>query len=265
MSIEDTSNSKQRSWDPNQYNKFAAEREQPFWDLAGMIRKVDNPTLADLGCGDGRLTLALHKALKAKSTIGIDFSDQMLRDSANFTSDDVRFEKSDIASWEPTSNFDIIFANASLQWVTDHRRVITRLTQSLTQRGQLAIQVPNNADHPVYLIASKLGEQWLGPSAPEDTVAKNVLKIENYAEILDQLGFERQNVRMQVYNHRLAHSLDTLEWVKGTSLNRFKAVMSEKDYDQFLREYKEILLRELGDKSPYLFTFKRILMWAQIA
>lgn len=256
--------SKQQSWDPAQYNKFASEREQPFWDLADMICEVEHPDLVDLGCGDGRLTSALHERLGAKSTLGVDFSDHMLSSSRNIDNAEIKFEKSDITTWTPNRTFDIIFANASLQWVTNHPNTISHLKQFLKPRGQLAVQVPNNADHPVYLLASKLGEKCLGNNAPQDTVAKNVLKVEEYSTILYRLGFENQNVRMQVYCHRLASSLDTLEWVKGTSLNRFKAVMSEEKYANFLNEYRNLLLAELGNESPYLFTFKRILMWAQL-
>ena len=28
-------------WDPVQYNRFAAEREQPFWDLAALVEPVE--------------------------------------------------------------------------------------------------------------------------------------------------------------------------------------------------------------------------------
>ena len=30
-------------WDPGQYNRFKDEREQPFWDLAGLLRPVPSP------------------------------------------------------------------------------------------------------------------------------------------------------------------------------------------------------------------------------
>lgn len=264
MSENNANNSQQKSWDPGQYNKFAAEREQPFWDLVGMICKVDNPDIVDLGCGDGRLTTALHQKLGAKSSLGIDFSDQMLSDLNNIVNSAIQFQKSDIATWTSDQRFDIIFANASLQWVSDHPNILKRLKAHLKPSGQLAIQIPSNADHPVYILASKLGEKWLGKDAPQDTVTKNVLKVEEYATILNQLGFANQNVRMQVYCHRLANTLDTLEWVKGTSLNRFKAIMPKEEYKTFLDEYQKLIISELGNESPYLFTFKRILIWAKL-
>lgn len=67
------------TWDPSQYNRFAAEREQPFWDLASLLQPTDEPpNIVDLGCGDGRLTAVLHARLGARSTLGIDSSPSML-------------------------------------------------------------------------------------------------------------------------------------------------------------------------------------------
>lgn len=252
-----------KSWDPSQYNKFAAEREQPFWDLASMLQKVEKPKLVDLGCGDGRLTAALAEKLGAEAVLGVDFSPDMLNAASAISTPNLTFEQHDIAEWRG-EDLDIIFANASLQWVPNHELIFTKLRDSLAARGQLAVQVPSNADHPVYLLASELGKKWLGDEAPMDTVAKNVYKPEQYATLLYQLGFSKQNVRLQVYDHHLGTTLDTLEWVKGTSLNRFKSIMSIQQYSNFLEEYKAVLIKELGEHSPYFFTFKRILIWGQL-
>ena len=67
------------TWDPAQYDRFAAEREQSFWDLAALVQPTASPpNVVDLGCGDGRLTAALHARLGARSTLGIDSSPSML-------------------------------------------------------------------------------------------------------------------------------------------------------------------------------------------
>lgn len=263
MSSDQDETTTKKSWDPSQYNKFASEREQPFWDLASMLVPVENPKLVDLGCGDGRLTAALQDRTGASTVLGIDFSPDMLDAASAISKPNLKFQQHDIAEWRG-QDIDIIFANASLQWVSNHDLIFRNLRDSLAPGGQLAVQVPSNADHPVYLLASQLGEKWLGKEAPMDTVAKNVYKPEQYATLLYQLGFSKQNVRLQVYDHHLNSTLDTLEWVKGTSLNRFKSVMSSQQYSDFLEEYKALLIKELGEHSPYFFTFKRILIWGQL-
>lgn len=255
---------RETAWEPEIYNKFSAQREEPFWDLANLVEPVEGASLADLGCGDGRLTAALHWHLRAAQTLGVDSAPQMLAETVQYASPTISFRRGDIGSWDAPRRFDIIFANASLQWVPDHHRVIASLRESLAPGGQLAIQVPSNADHIVYRLASDLGSRWLGDSCPIDTVAGTVLEPEEYAELLHSLGFARHHVRLMVYGHHLSSAAETVEWVKGTSLNRFKAIMSAEQYLKFVEEYRGLVMRELGNRSPYFFTFKRILMWARL-
>jgi len=249
-------------WDPSQYNRFAAQREQPFWDLARLVRAVSSPAVVVLGCGDGRLTATLGETLGAAATLGVDSSPAMIDRARSHASESVRFELGDIGVWEEREAFDVVFANASMQWVPDHRAVMRRWAGSLRPGGQLAIQVPSNADHPAHLLAEELAREVLD-DPPPDAVARNVLAPETYAELLDELGFHEQHVRLQVYVHRLSSSVDVVEWMKGTSLTRFKEPLGDVGWEHFVSVYRERLISRLGDRRPYLYPFKRILMWAQ--
>ncbi len=249
-------------WDPGQYNKFAAEREQPFWDLVGLLEPVESPRLIDLGCGDGRLTAELSRAAGAASATGIDSSEAMMAASAAHAADGIRFELGDIGHWEQAGSYDIVFANASMHWIPDHAAVLARWSRSLRTGGQLAVQIPANADHPAHLLAAELAADWLD-DPPPDPVAENVLAPERYAELLDDLGFVDQHVRLQVYPHRLASTAAVVEWVKGTSLTRFKEGLGVERWEQFVDAYRDRLLVLEGDRTPYFFPFKRVLMWGR--
>ncbi len=250
-------------WDPEQYNRFAEERERPFWDLATLIRPASAPRLADLGCGDGRLTAALHDHLGASATVGVDRSEAMIGAAAAHASDSVTFELGDIGQWRQPAQYDVVFANASLQWVPDHAAVLGRWLASLHAGGQLAVQVPANADHPAHLIASEVATAWLA-DPPPDPVATNVLVPEAYCRLLDELGCVDQHVRLQVYPYRLESTAAVVEWVKGTTLTRFKPQLDAEGWDGFLAEYRERLVGELGTQVPYLYPFKRILLWGRL-
>jgi trans-aconitate 2-methyltransferase len=249
-------------WDPAQYNRFATEREQPFWDLVRLLAPVEAPRVADLGCGDGRLTALLHGTLGAADTVGVDSSVAMNSAAAAHATDGLTFELGDIGGWEQPNARDVVFANASLHWVPDHRSVLGRWAGSLRAGGQMAVQVPANADHPAHLVAAELGAELLD-EAPADPVAQNVLSPEEYAVLLDELGFGEQHVRLQVYTHHLPSTADVVEWVKGTTLTRFKEPLGIEGWQGFVDLYRDRLLSVLGDRSPYLYPFKRILFWAR--
>ena len=145
----------------------------------------------------------------------------------------------------------------------DHAAALERWRGSLVAGGQLAVQVPANADHPSHGVLRELAAERLGPAAPADPVATNVLVPEAYATVLDGLGFTRQHVRLQVYLHRLASAAEVVEWMKGTSLTRFRRALEPPAYEAFVEEYRSRLARALPAGRPYLYAFKRILIWGR--
>jgi trans-aconitate 2-methyltransferase len=254
------------SWDPDQYHRFAAERRQPFDDLAALVTAVPGGRVVDLGCGSGELTEELHSLLRATETLGVDSSPTMLQEAQAHAGDGLTFRLADAAAWQEPG-WDVIFANASLQWMADHRPLLERLRGLLAPGGQLAFQVPANFDHPSHVVAAEVaGEE---PFASELGNAfgpgpgGNVLDPVDYAVIVHGVGALEQHVRLQVYGHQLASGTEVVEWVKGTALTRYRDALSPGSYQAFLRRYQERLLEHLGGDGPYFYPFKRILVWAR--
>lgn len=254
------------AWEPDQYHRFRAERRQPFDDLLGLIRPVPGGRVVDLGCGTGELTLDLHRHVQAAETIGVDSAEGMLAQARGIEAGGLGFRSGDIALFADTAAWDVVAANAALQWVPGHPELLRRLVGALRPGGQLAVQVPANADHLSHttsagLAAGEFREAFVdGP--PPDPVLE-VLSPEGYAELLDRLGAREQHVRLQVYGHHLESVDDVVEWVKGTSLTRFKSALAPADYERFVARYREELRRVIGDRRPYFYAFKRILLWAR--
>jgi trans-aconitate 2-methyltransferase len=253
-------------WSPEQYGRFAAERSQPFFDLLGMVDPCPGGAAVDLGCGTGELTRRLHEHLGAATTIGTDSSTAMLERAADYATDGLRFEQADINAFADVAAYDVVFANASLQWVPDHRALLTRLTAALKPGGQLAVQVPANHDHPSHTVAADVALEEPFASAIGAAVAANlwVLSPEEYADLLYGAGFAEQHVRLQVYPHLLASAADVVEWTKGTQLLRYKALLPDDLFPAFVDRYAARLVEALDNAAPYFYAFKRILFWGRL-
>ena len=253
------------AWQPAQYNRFAAERRQPFDELVALCQSVNGGVIHDLGCGTGALTATLARRLDARLVIGSDSSASMLAEATAHTSPVVRFELGDLAAFDPTEPPDLVFSNAALQWVDDHPAVLAHWRTRLAPGGQIAVQVPTNGDHPAYRLAARLGNElsdWF-PDGPPGLAPDTVAVPEVYAQVLHDLGAVEQHVALRVFTHLLDSTPAVTEWIKGTSLNRFRVALGDERFAEFERAYTERLVAELGDQQPYLFTFKRILMWAR--
>ena len=234
------------AWSPDQYEKFKSERAQPFWDLVALIQPRPSMRIADLGCGTGELTRALHERLQARETIGIDNSESMLSKAPSAPG--LRFRNETIESFND-KGFDLLFSNAALHWVHNHETLFRRLA---TQSRQLAVQMPANEDHPSHAIAAEVARELGIEPKPV-----HVLPPERYSQLLFELGYAQQHVRLQIYGHTLPSSEDVIEWVKGTLLTYYEG----RD-PHFIERYRERLLKVIGKQRPYFYTYKRVLIHA---
>ena len=55
-----------------------------------------------------------------------------------------------------------------------------------------------------------------------------------------------------------------IEWVKGSLLTHYRNRLSPTEYEAFLADYRERLLSILADERPFLYPFKRILLWGKM-
>ncbi len=253
------------AWDPTQYERFKKERSQPFFDLAALVEQRPAMRVVDLGCGTGELTRALHDSLAAESTLGLDTSDSMLAKSAAHTTRGLRFERRDIHSFQEASQYDLVFSNAALHWIPDHKSLFARLARALRPGGQLAVQMPANQEHPSQSLARALARESPYREALADANTRaSLYSLSEYARLLFDLGFIRQTVRLQIYAHVLPSKDEVFEWVKGSTLTEFEEQLPPNLFVQFREEYRARLASALDDARPFLFPFQRLLLWGSL-
>jgi len=218
----------------------------------------------------GDLTRVLHEEMEAKETLGLDSSPAMLaRAQSDFGHvQGLSFTQGDIAVWLD-EGLDLVFANASLQWIDDHLNLLARMRTALREDGQLAFQVPANYRHPSHLLAHEVANESpfidaLYGDVPEDR-GRFVLSPELYADLLYELGAKDQVVRMEVYGHELESTSEVVEWVMGTLLTPYRKRLTPELFDAFVERYRERLIEELGEREPYFYGFRRILCWARFS
>ncbi|SQC93519.1 Trans-aconitate 2-methyltransferase [Cedecea neteri] len=172
-----------QDWNPALYLQFEAERTRPAAELVARISHPGANTFTDLGCGPGNST-ALLRNLAPKATItGLDNSPAMLA-KASAALPDCRFEEADIATWQPAVKQDVIFANASLQWITNHKQVFPHLAAQLADGGVLAVQMPDNWQEPTHTLMRQVADE-LGISRSS---REALLTAQEYYDLLAESG-----------------------------------------------------------------------------
>ena len=247
------------SWDPAQYARFSDARTRPARELIARIPDRDYATIVDLGCGDGPVTALLVERWPTAQITGIDSSEPMLA-KARELCPRVTFVEGDVATWQSTQPSDLIFSNATLQWLDRHDNLLPKLVRMLAPGGVVAIQMPGNFDAPSHRLLAALAtsSNWNArtghlvrhtpvqqPSYYVDLLAPLTGRIEVW-ETTDLLMLDGENA--------------VLEWMKGTALRPYLTALSQTDAALF----QQHLVERLSAANPRrpdgktLFPFRRI-------
>ena len=132
-----------------QYVQFEDERTRPIRDLLAAVPNTPIHTAIDIGCGPGNSTEALIARAPDATVHGIDASADMI-DAARTRPPGLRFDVVDISTWDDPGGYDLILANAVLQWVPAHDTLFPALVGRLAPGGHLAVQMPDNLDEPAH-------------------------------------------------------------------------------------------------------------------
>jgi trans-aconitate 2-methyltransferase len=224
-------------WSARQYLKFEDERTRPPRDLLAQV-PLEHPRLVvDLGCGPGNSTELLVERFPQSEVIGLDSSPDMLR-KARERLPRLTFVEADIATWTADPRADLLFANASFQWIPDHTQILRRLLTALPAGGVLAVQMPDNLDEPAHVLMREVArlEPWRQTLAESARVRDSLPKPGGYYDALGPLC-TRLEIWHTIYNHVLDNAAAVVEWVKGTGLRPFLDPLEPPERKQYLAEY----------------------------
>ncbi len=252
-------------WDPRQYERFLKERGQPFLDLMALVEPQPGMRVVDLGCGTGRQTRQLQQHLKPREILGLDISAAMLAESASYAAEGLRFEVGDIAGFSADRSFDLVFSNSALHWLPDHPALFARLTAALAPGGQIAVQMPAMYTHPSHRVAAGVAAEPEFAHALAGYVHREfVLSAGEYDALLERLGYARRHATLKIYPHQLPSCEEVVEWVKGTLMVGYQERLRPEMYNRFLARYREQLIPQLEDTRPYVYEYRRILLWGRL-
>jgi trans-aconitate 2-methyltransferase len=229
------------TWSAMQYTKFEAERNQPIFDLLARIAGLEVRNAADLGCGPGNSTELLKARFPTADVRGMDSSPEMIA-AARERLPQVQFELADLDRWTATGPFDLLFANASLQWIPDHGKLLPSLLDKLAPRGTLAVQMPDNLDEPAHKLMREVAAS--GPWAEKLGGAANARAERRMAGWYFQLLRARcdTNIWRTTYFHPLAGgAAAVVEWFMGSGLRPFLAPLEAAEKAAFLARYTETI------------------------
>jgi trans-aconitate methyltransferase len=220
----------------------------------------------DLGCGDGTLSLRIAESVPDGRVLGIDASKGMIDAALPKASRNLDFRLLDIDDLDFTDEFDIIFSNATLHWVKDHRRLLQNVHQALRTGGRVRFDFAGDGKCRNFF--SVVREAMALDACMEDFADFEwpwyMPSVADYAVLAE--GSSLRNVRVWGGNadRYFPDSDAMIRWIDQPSLVPLLTRLSEKRRGTF-RDYvvERMIERTLQTDGTCFETFRRINLAAE--
>jgi trans-aconitate 2-methyltransferase len=233
------------SWNAKDYAKHSSNQLEWAQELIPKLKLLGNENLLDIGCGDGKITAILSTCLPKGQVLGIDNSQEMITLAYQcYTQDaypNLSFRKMDARKLPFKEQFDVIFSNAALHWITDHRSLLIGVANSLRKKGRILFQMggKGNARDILLILDSLLAEERWKHFFTDFQFPYGFYSPFEYKEWLLEVGMKPERVELLPKNMKLQGREGLLGWLRTTWL----------PYTQRLpANLKEPFLGEIADK-----------------
>lgn len=254
-------------FDGAKYRKASAHQQEWGAKLMGELALKGNERILDLGCGDGTVTNQLAELVPEGYVIGIDASPGMIAAALSRQRENLRFCRLDINDMGYANEFDVVFSNAALHWVHDHRSLLSKVRCALRPGGRICFNFAGEGNcasfYRLVRGAMELPEYaacfsaflwpWYMPS------------VEAYAALVRGCGFPKARVAGE-HADRFFEDVDALvRWIDQPSLVPFLACLPEELRGGFRDLVVQRMIRETAQPDGSCFeTFRRIKVIAEI-
>ncbi|MCX6895928.1 MAG: methyltransferase domain-containing protein [Verrucomicrobia bacterium] len=180
--------------------------------------------ILDVGCGDGKVTAEIARAVPCGSVVGVDASAEMIRfarktfPAAKFPN--LKFQVADARKFRFAAPFDLLFSNAALHWVDDHQAFLRRAADALKPGGRLIVSCGGKGNaHDVFLALrpemrlARWREFFRRMPAPYFFHAP-----EDYEKWLPRFGFQTRSIKLAPKDATYTGAEGFATWLRTTWL-----------------------------------------------
>jgi len=143
-------------WNAAEYAANSAVQQTWARELIAQLQLRGDEQILDVGCGDGKVTAEIARAVPRGAAAGIDASPQMI-EFARHTfpakcHPNLEFHVMDARKIKSARPCDLVFSNAALHWVDDHEAVLRGAASVLKPGGRLIVSCGGKGNaHEVFL------------------------------------------------------------------------------------------------------------------
>lgn len=176
-----------QAWNPSLYQSKCSFVWELGRDLLDLLAPQPGERILDAGCGTAQLTAGIANA--GAEVTGIDNSPAMIAQArANFAG--IRFEVQDVCALTFEREFDAVFSNAVLHWVTRADDAAASIARAMKPGGRFVAEMGGHGNIRALMEASDRALEALGVCDPARFHPWFYPTIGEYGSLLERHGFE---------------------------------------------------------------------------
>ena len=254
-------------WSADLYNKYQNERMQPSIDLLNRVKLEECNRIIDVGCGSGMSTLQLRKRYGKSEIVGVDLSENMLRQAESLV-EDVKWVRRDCSkTLNDLGTFDLVFSNAFLQWIHNQDEFIMNTKELLNDNGIFAIQIPAFEGMVISDIIKETANEFDEKKELFCNINQRICINYDITEYYDIFSRYYSDIELWQTNyiHQMKNHASIIEFVKGTALLPYLECLNEEQTADFMKMlyFKTKQQYDERKNGKILFEFKRIFIIAK--
>jgi trans-aconitate methyltransferase len=254
-------------FDGQQYKK--ASPHQKSWGRA-MIDQLElrgDERILDLGCGDGALTARLAQRVPDGLVVGIDASHSMIDTAGSeHRADNLRFVLMDINALNFESEFDVVFSNATLHWITDHDKLLSNVHRALKDGAYLRWQFASdgNCSNLMAVLTEIISQAEYAAHFTGFAWPWYMPSLEQYRAKLEQVPLRDKRLWSTNADQYFAGAKEMTAWIDQPSIVPFLQVLDREQKQKFRNAVVEQMLERTMVADGRCFeTFRRINVFAR--
>jgi len=239
------------SWNAKDYERNSQAQQKWARELIANLNLAGAEDILDLGCGDGKITAEIARLVGDGSVVGVDNSRQMIDLAKEKYSQNqhpnLSFQVMDASDLSFEECFDVIFSNAVLHWVKNHKPVIEGLYKSLRVGGKILLRMGGKGDAEGILSTMndlKTSHKW-AQYFTEFEFPFTFLGVDEYQALLKESGFSINRVELIPKDMKHDGKPGLEGWIRTTWLPYTERIPKEKR-QEFIEEVSSKYL----DKVP---------------
>ena len=255
-------------WNASKYASISDLQAEMGQMLIDNIQLQQYYKILDIGCGVGNLTIELASRCHQGFVLGIDASSSMIGQAKTQAVDtsNIEFRMLDAEHIQFQQEFDVVFSNSALHWITKSEKILLAIRKALKPGGCIGLQFPLLNDyHPlIYYTGKAIKSLGLEGYYHDWKFPWFVTTAKDYKKLLQSFGYQNVAVKEMQNTFKFGMALQVYNFFESVGLGLYLNPLGTEQKQRFKQKLLQVIEQANNDKG-ILLHFERLLAFGSVA